>query len=154
MGHRLGRFPYFSELNHMDISQKPLPRMTPDTEPFWQGCQRHELLLTKCNTCNKVHLPPGPVCPFCFSTKVDFLKASGLAKVYAFTLFYKGSPPYISAWVMLNEGVALLSNIIECDSEKLKIGTTLQAVFHSVSGGQKVPVFVPFSENSFENSEA
>ena len=130
------------------------PVRTPETNAFWDAANEEILLYAKCRDCGKPHYYPRKVCPFCFSTKVDFLKASGLAKVYAFTLFYKGSPPYISAWVMLNEGVALLSNIIECDSEKLKIGTTLQAVFHSVSGGQKVPVFVPFSENSFENSEA
>ncbi|MBT4428467.1 MAG: hypothetical protein HOC88_16335, partial [Rhodospirillaceae bacterium] len=65
----------------MDISQKPLPRITPDTEPFWAGCKRHELLLAECNACSKVHLPPGPVCPFCFSDDLGWRKASGRGQV-------------------------------------------------------------------------
>ena len=128
------------------------PVRTPETNVFWDAANEEVLLYAKCRDCGKPHYYPRKVCPFCFSTKVDFLKSSGLAKVYAFTLFYKGRPPYISAWVMLNEGLAILSNIIECDSNKLKIGTTIKVVFRAVTDGQKIPVFVPFSGNSLGNS--
>lgn len=128
------------------------PVRTPETDAFWDAANEEVLLYAKCRDCGKPHYYPRKVCPFCFSTKVDFLKASGLAKVYAFSLFYKGRPPYISAWVMLNEGVAILSNIIECDSDNLKIGATVKVVFRAVTDGQKIPVFVPFSGNSSGNS--
>jgi uncharacterized OB-fold protein len=128
------------------------PVRTPETNAFWDAANEEVLLYAKCRDCGKPHYYPRKVCPFCFSTKVDFLRASGLAKVYAFSLFYKGRPPYISAWVMLNEGVAILSNIIECDSDNLKIGATIKVVFRAVTDGQKIPVFVPFSGNSLGNS--
>ena len=128
------------------------PVRTPETNAFWDAANEEVLLYAKCRDCGKPHYYPRKVCPFCFSTKVDFLRASGLAKVYAFSLFYKGRPPYISAWVMLNEGVAILSNIIECDSDNLKIGATIKVVFRAVTDEQKIPVFVPFSGNSLGNS--
>ena len=128
------------------------PVRTPETNVFWDAANEEVLLYAKCRDCGKPHYYPRKVCPFCFSTKVDFLRASGLAKVYAFSLFYKGRPPYISAWVMLNEGVAILSNIIECDSDNLKICATIKVVFRAVTDGQKIPVFVPFSGNSLGNS--
>ena len=89
------------------------------------------------------------VCPFCFSTSINFLKASGRANIYAFSLFNKGRPPYISAWVMLEEGVAIITNIIDCESDLLKIGTPIKVVFSSVEGGQKIPVFTPRLDENF-----
>ena len=44
---------------------------------------------------------------------------------------------------MLEEGVAIITNIIDCESDALEIETPLQVVFCSVEGGQKVPVFTP-----------
>jgi uncharacterized OB-fold protein len=120
-----------------------VPERTPETNVFWDAANEESLLYAKCSDCNKPHYYPRKVCPFCFSTSINFIKASGRANIYAFSLFSKGRPPYISAWVMLEEGVAIITNIIDCESDILKIGTPLQVVFPSVEGGQKVPVFTP-----------
>jgi len=120
-----------------------VPERTPETNVFWDAANEESLLYAKCSDCNKSHYYPRKVCPFCFSTSINFLKASGRANIYAFSLFSKGRPPYISAWVMLEEGVAIITNIIDCESDALEIGTPLQVVFCSVEGGQKVPVFTP-----------
>ena len=117
------------------------PVRTPETDLFWDAANEEILLYAKCSNCNKTHYYPRKICPFCFSTKIDFLKASGRATVYSFSLFVKGDPPYISAWVMLEEGVAVLTNIIECDSELIEIGTEVHVVFRLVGGDQKIPVF-------------
>ena len=53
-------------------AQKPLPRIAPDNEPFWAGLRERRLLLPFCNECGKPHLPPGPVCPFCFSDAIEW----------------------------------------------------------------------------------
>jgi uncharacterized OB-fold protein len=104
----------------MDISQKPLPRMTPDTEPFWQGCRRYELLLAQCNACTKVHLPPGPVCPFCFSDDLGWRQASGRGNVSAWTVVHK-------------------------DNDKITVGMAVEVTFDDVTDDVTLPRFRPLS---------
>jgi hypothetical protein len=50
---------------------------------------------------------------------------------------------------MLEEGVAIITNIIDCESDLLKIGTPIKVVFSSVEGGQKIPVFTPRLDENF-----
>jgi uncharacterized protein len=119
------------------------PVRTPETASFWDAANEKRLLYAFCHNCKKPHYYPRRVCPFCFSTKVDFKDASGRAKVYAFSLFRKGQPPYVSAWIMLEEGVAIMSNITECQVDVLEIGTPVQVIFRAAIGGQLVPVFRP-----------
>jgi len=125
-----------------DVSLRA-PVRTPETNVFWDSANEGNLLYGKCRDCCKPHYYPRRVCPFCFSMKVDFVKALGYGTVYAFSLFRRGRPPYISAWIMLEEGVAVLSNITDCESDKLKIGAPVQVVFRPAENGQKIPVFTP-----------
>ena len=133
----------------IDGAHLRVPVRTPETNVFWDAANEESLLYTKCSDCTKPHYYPRKVCPFCFSTDVTFVKASGRANIYAFSLFNKGRPPYISAWVMLEEGVAIITNIIDCESDLLKIGTPIKVVFSSVEGGQKIPVFTPRLDENF-----
>ena len=150
MGHMLGRFTHLQELIQMDISQIPLPRVTPDTEYFWEGCRRHELLLAECNACNRVHLPPGPVCPFCFSDELGWRKASGRGRVSAWTVVhkewfaaFKDDLPYNAAQIELEEGPRLTANIIGVDNDKLSVGMAVEVVFDDVTEDVTLPRFSP-----------
>ncbi len=134
----------------MDISQKPLPRITTDTKPFWEGCQRHELLLAECKACSKVHLPPGPVCPFCFSGDLGWRQASGRGQVSAWTVVYKewfaafrDDLPYNAAQIELEEGPRLTANIIGTDNDKISVGMKVEVTFDDVTPEVTLPRFQP-----------
>ena len=134
----------------MNISQKPLPRITPDTEPFWAGCQRHELLLAECNACSKAHLPPGPICPFCFSDDLGWRKASGRGQVTAWTVVHKewfaafrDDLPYNAVQVELEEGPRLTANLIGVDNDKISVGMKVEITFDDVTPEVTLPRFQP-----------
>ena len=57
--------------------------------PFWQGCREHRLLLPTCRACGKAHLPPRPVCPFCFAEEIAWQEASGHGHVSTWTKLHK-----------------------------------------------------------------
>ena len=61
----------------MNTMDKPLPRITPDAKPFWDALRERRVLLPFCLECGKPHLPPGPVCPFCFTERIEWRPASG-----------------------------------------------------------------------------
>src|SRR5215475_1301394 len=73
----------------MSSYDKPRPRIGPDNAPFWHGCRAHRLMLPTCRACGKPHLPPGPVCPFCFSDDISWQAASGRGRICTWTMVHK-----------------------------------------------------------------
>ena len=129
---------------------KPLPRIGPDNQPFWDGCKRHALLLPFCAACGKPHLPPGPVCPFCFADRLDWRPASGRGVVTSWTVVhqpwfpaFKAELPYNVVQVELAEGPRLTANIVELGAETLRVGMPVEVVFDDVTPDVTLPRFRP-----------
>ena len=52
--------------------------------------------------------------------------------------------PYAIAYVTLEEGPAMLTNLVDCDFDRLAIGQKVKVVFKpSEGGGAPVPMFAP-----------
>ncbi|MDP2727573.1 MAG: Zn-ribbon domain-containing OB-fold protein [Dehalococcoidia bacterium] len=130
--------------------EKPLPPITDDTKPFWDGCKRHELLLPKCKACNRIHYYPRMYCPHCMSDDLEWIKASGKGRVYSFTVVhlpprpaFAPDVPYTVAVIELQEGVHMMSNVVQCPPENVKIGMPVQVVFDDVTEEITLPKFKP-----------
>jgi uncharacterized OB-fold protein len=123
----------------MDAYAKPRPRIGPDNEPFWQGCRAHRLMLPTCEECGKAHLPPGPVCPFCFSDRIAWRQASGKGRISTWTRVHKAwfsafkdDVPYNVVQVELDEGPRLASSLIDLGDRTPKIGQRVEAAFDDI----------------------
>jgi uncharacterized protein len=108
---------------------KPQPRITPDSEPFWNALRERKLMLPYCAGCAKPHLPPGPVCPFCFSDRLEWRLASGRGRISTWTVVHKAwfpafaeDIPYNVVQVELEEGPRLTTNVVGLANERLKVG--------------------------------
>jgi uncharacterized OB-fold protein len=51
--------------------------------------------------------------------------------------------PYAIAYVTLDEGVTMLTNLVECDFDRLRIGDAVRVVFKPAAGGEMIPMFAP-----------
>ena len=51
--------------------------------------------------------------------------------------------PYAIAYVTLDEGVSMLTNLVDCDFGRLKIGAPVRVVFRSAADGEAIPMFTP-----------
>jgi uncharacterized OB-fold protein len=56
---------------------------------------------------------------------------------------HAAKPPYVIAYVTLEEGVSMLTNIVDVDPAKVEIGQKVKVVFKSSEGGGKLPCFTP-----------
>ena len=119
------------------------PDTNPEVKPYWDACNESRLTLRKCGGCGKVHYYPRGICPFCFSTDGSWINASGKGKIYSFSVMERASPPFTMAYVTLEEGVTMMTNIIDTDFSKIKIGQDVKVVFLDSDTGQKVPMFTP-----------
>ncbi len=128
---------------------RPAPEATPETQHFWDGTKRGELLLQKCDDCAKVYFPPRPFCPGCASKSVSVLPASGKARLFSYVINYRPHPsfdgPYAIAVVELEEGPRMMTNIVECPQtpEALVLDMPVEVTFESVNDAISVPLFKP-----------
>ena len=121
--------------------KKPLPRVNPDNAPFWEGCREHRLLLPFCTECGRPHLPPGPVCPYCFSERLKWRPASGRGQISSFVVVHKAwfpafAPdiPYNVAQIELEEGPRLTAAILNAPPSALAIGLPVEVAFQNRDG--------------------
>ena len=122
----------------------PPPSVNAENKAFFDAASRGKLLIKKCSTCGEVHHYPRAHCPFCFSSKTEWLDATGTGTIYAYSVLRRGVPePYCIAYVTLEEGVSMLTNIVDCDLDGVKIGMKVKVVFKPTDGGPPVPMFTP-----------
>lgn len=118
----------------------PVPN--PETEEFWARARGGKLALKYCGSCKKHHYYPRAICPHCFSDATEWRDADGGGKIHAFSVLRRAAVPYAVAYVELTEGPLMLTNLVNCDFDKIQIGQDVRLCFSDFEGG-KLPVFEP-----------
>jgi uncharacterized protein len=119
------------------------PAVNPETKPFWDAAREGRFLVPFCAACGKAHWYPRAICPFCAGDKVEWREASGKGTIYTFSVMRRVKEPYAIAHVTLAEGPTMLTNIVNCDFDKLHVGQPVAVVFQETEGGPPVPMFKP-----------
>jgi uncharacterized protein len=96
-----------------------------------------------CTGCGEKHHYPRNICPFCFSDRTEWTEASGKGTLYSFSVMRRAAEPYVMAYVTLAEGPTMMTNIVDCDFDQLKVGQAVKVVFVPSEGGAPVPMFTP-----------
>ena len=128
------------------MSQSPHfknPTIDAESEYFWQGASERKFRLKTCNDCQKPHYHPRSHCPFCFSSNTQWIEAKGTGVVYSFSTMRRVETPYTIAYVELDEGPKILTNIVNAEPDKLQIGHAVKLTFLPSENGQLIPVFEP-----------
>src|SRR5262245_66553473 len=119
------------------------PAVTPDTKTFWDAATAGRLVLKRCLACGEAHHYPRALCPFCGSDRMEWRDATGSGVVYSYSVMRRVQPPYAIAYVTLEEGVTMMTNIVECDLDAIRIGQSVRVVWKPTDGGPPVPMFTP-----------
>ncbi len=130
--------------------KKPLPRIDEESKGFWEACQRHELYVQKCAACGTFRHYPRAVCPRCLSSDIEWVLSRGRGTVYTYTVTYQNlatgfrdEQPYVLAYVELEEGVRMLSNIVGCAPAEVTSGMPVEVTFDDVTSDVTLPKFKP-----------
>jgi hypothetical protein len=123
--------------------QHPKPAASWETRAYWEGCGRHELVLQRCRSCSTVQHRPRAVCATCLSSDVESFVASGRGSVYTYTVTHQnGVPPfrdalpYVLAYVDLEEGPRLMTNVIGCEPGDVEIGMPVAVDFQDADSSE------------------
>ena len=121
----------------------PAPRVLPETLAYWQAADQGRLLVKQCEACGQYHHYPRDICPHCLSDRTAWRDAAGTGTVYSFSTMGAGEAAYTLAFVTLDEGVTMMTNLVDCDPAAVRIGDKVRVVFQPSQGGHAVPMFTP-----------
>lgn len=129
---------------------KPLPGTDEENKPFWDYCKQHELRMQKCLQCGKIRYPVSPICPHCLHLESEWVKLSGKGRVYSFTIVrraahpgFAGEVPYTVAIIETEEGTRLISNVVGCKPEDVKVDMPVEVIFEDITEEFALPKFKP-----------
>lgn len=137
-------------MNEPGAPPRPVPEASAYGAPFWAAAHDHRLVLQHCPRCDRLQHFPRPWCTECLNDALDYVEASGLGTVYACTVVrrnpnpsFAARVPYVLALIDLDEGVRLMSNVVDCDPESVHIGQRVRVCFEAVDDIHSVPLFTP-----------
>jgi uncharacterized protein len=113
----------------------PAPPVNDETAPFWAALGEGRLEVPVCDACGHHIWYPRSWCPVCQHDAVTWRALTGRGVVYARTILHKAmgpwgdSAPFVVAYVDLEEGPRVLTNVVTDDPEAVAIGTAVEAVF-------------------------
>ncbi|MED5261142.1 MAG: OB-fold domain-containing protein [Myxococcota bacterium] len=127
---------------------KPLPVLEGFAKEFYEGCQRGELLFQCCETCGTWRHVPRELCADCGSWEWAWKASSGRGKVFTWTVIarplhpaFAEDVPLAAVVVELEEGVRLLSHVVDCPPEELEMEMPVEVSFDPITEDVTLPRF-------------
>jgi len=115
----------------------------PSSEQFFAATASGSLRIKACVSCRKLHWYPRALCPYCLGD-TEWREVSGRGEIYSVSVTRRPGPtPYAIAYVRLDEGITMLTNIVDCDLDSLHIGQRVRVVFKPAEDGTMIPMFAP-----------
>ena len=131
---------------------RPLPTVKElDTGPFWQATKNHELRYPRCDDCGALVFYPRRHCTSCLGRSLSWHPSKGEGTIYTYSVvrqshhpFFRARAPYAVAWIDLDEGPRILSNVVgvEDPSSDLAIGQRVRVEWEDHEE-LSIPLFRP-----------
>jgi uncharacterized protein len=133
-----------------EIYRKPVPDISNDTRPYWDGLKAGRLMLQRCADCGKVRHYPRPMCDGCYSMNVDWVQSTGKGTVHSYTIShhpfhpgFKEELPFVLITVDLEEGVRLNAQARGISAEEVRVGLSVKIGFEVATEEFSLPVVLP-----------
>jgi uncharacterized OB-fold protein len=117
---------------------------------FWDAAARGELHLPRCGHCRTWSWPPRRCCPVCSRCSLEWVAASGAGVVHTFTVVRQSADPWLAArapyavaMIDLAEGPRIMSQVVGCAVDEVRIGMAVRVAFVDAGEGLSLPVFTP-----------
>jgi hypothetical protein len=127
---------------------KPLPVLEGLTQEFYAWCKRRELRFQRCGDCGAWRHVPREMCAACGSWRWEWARSTGRGRLFTWTVVarplhpaFVDDVPIAPAVIEMDEGVRLVSLVVDCPPDGLEIGMPVEVVFEDVTGEITLPKF-------------
>jgi uncharacterized OB-fold protein len=106
------------------------------------------LRVQRCRACRGYVFIPQPICTHCTADELEWVDSIGRGTLSSFTTVHRPprpefETPYTVAIVELEEGFHMLTNLVDCPADALRIGLPVEVVFRAMSDEISLPMFRP-----------
>jgi uncharacterized protein len=114
-------------------------------EQFYKFLSQGKLMAGKCVKCEKIHLPPRPLCDNCYSKFFEWMQVNGKGKLVTYTVInvapaqFQALTPYAVGIVEFENGLRIPGMIQGVTQQELRIGMELTLDFGTCSATQQWP---------------
>ncbi len=120
-----------------------------DSIEFWEGAKINKLMIQKSKNSKKFFLYSRAFSGVSANEPFEWVQASGKGRIYSYTIshipggseYYINKTPYIIGSILLEEGVRIMSNIVDSDYSRVKIGEKVKVVFKTLDSDIVFPCF-------------
>jgi uncharacterized protein len=126
----------------MSESHESALRLTQEQEHFSSAAEGGVLALKRCRDTGRPFWYPRAISPFTGGA-TEWMECLGSGEVYSCSVTARADPPYCIAYVRLDEGPIILTNIVAEDLQKVSIGQRVKVLFRPASDGRTMPFFTP-----------
>lgn len=127
---------------------KPLPQITDENRPFWEGARQYRLRMQHCDDCSHLRYPISQWCPKCLSESTTWIDLSGRGVVASTVVFHQvysaafaDDVPYNVSLIQLDEGPRMFSNVVGVAPSEVRVGDVVQVTFDPVTAEISIPRF-------------
>ncbi len=138
---------------------RPGPQATAVSAPFWEAAADGRLLLQRCEDCRGWQHYPRTLCAACWSPRLAWAEPRPTGRVWTFTIAHRpghsaweDAVPYAIAIVELDDGPRLLTNIVGCPPDAVRVGMAVAATFEP-RDGYSVVQFTPRAPDARQEEE-
>lgn len=123
----------------------PVPEPSAVSAPFWAATQRRQLMMQRCEACDRFVWYPRFVCPRCGGLSLRWEELSGQGVVYAVSVHHRPAlpaladkVPYAVVLVDLDEGARMMSNVF---GPAPAVGDAVAVAWVPLQDGRNLPIF-------------
>lgn len=129
-----------------------MPKITDENETYWHGLREGKLLVQRCLSCEQLQFYPRFFCIHCHGRQLEWVETKGIGTVYTFTVIrrapsaaFENDVPYLLALVELEEGIRMMSRVVQIEPEHCRIGLPVKWMPQQEEHDLVLPVFTPAS---------
>ncbi len=132
--------------------ERPIPSLDNEADrTFWQATADERLLIQRCGDCGERQFFPRSWCHYCGADGIEWTEAEGTGHVHTYTVIRRATElqafadevPYVVAYVELDEGPRICTNVVGCDPATVEIGMPVEVTFDHVNDEIALPKFEP-----------
>jgi uncharacterized OB-fold protein len=128
--------------------ERPMPETDGLAAHYWNEASEGRLALQRCSACGRHQHYARPHCTACGSRDLAWVSASGRGHVWSHTTVHRGpyddiAAPYVLALIRLEEGVVMLSHVVQTQPEVVSCDMKVELTFQPLREGVRLPVFRP-----------
>lgn len=130
------------------LGETPLPLLRHLAGEFYSHCRSDELRFQRCTACGVFRHVPRQTCAACGAWDWEWARSSGRGTVFTWTVVrrpmhpaFAAEVPYAPVVVEMDEGVRIVSQVVDCPPDALRRGMRVEVVFEAVAPDVTLPRF-------------